>query len=159
MWFDNYFVFWTALTLIFAVPTLIFIPRHQYKHFFIFGFILGGFIDVLTIIFIGNLMGEFSYIAGPLMVFGIPILVPLAFTFVWMLFFYFLPVRIEFLIPYILGFSGFSILIGFVEQNLGYFKYNLGFTRGVIITGIVFLIWFSFSAWVYRHYLPLLPKN
>lgn len=155
--FDTNLVFWPALTLIFAIPTLIFIPRQEYKRFFIFGFILGGFIDILTIIFIGNLLGEFSYSAGPLEVLGIPLLVPLIFTFVWMNFLYFLPVRIEFLIPYILNFIGFSILVGFVEQNLGYFKYNFGFVHGAIMTGIVFAVWLSFSVWVYRHYLKLLP--
>lgn len=156
----NNLIFWAGLVIVFAVPTLIFIPRPEYKKFFIFGFILGGLVDVLSIVIIGELLGEFSYLAGPLMVWGIPILVPVTFTFVWMLFFYFLPLRLEFLIPYIIGFAGFAVLIGFVEQNLGYFQYHHGETRGALITLIVFLLWFSASAGIYRYYLPKLaaPK-
>jgi hypothetical protein len=150
-------IFWPFLAILFAIPTLIFIPLREYKRFFIFGFVLGGFIDIVTIIILGNLLNEFSYHAGPLMVFGIPIFIPLAFTFTWMNFFYFLPVRTEFLIPYVIGFSGFAVLIGFVEQNLGYFQYHHGPVRGAFITMAVFLLWFSFSAWIYRHYLPKLP--
>lgn len=146
------FIFWPCLAIIFGIPTLIFIPREQYKKFFIFGFVLGGLVDVITIIFIGNLLGEFVYIAGPLDAFGIPVFVPIAFTFVWMLFLFFLPMRIEFLIPYILGFSGFAVMLGIVEQNLGFFKYNHGDIRGSIFTGITFIIWFGVSAIIYRSY-------
>jgi hypothetical protein len=157
--FNNSLIFWPALAILFAIPTIIFIPRKEYKKFFIFGFIFGGLLDGVSIIIIGNLLGEFSYQAGPLMVSGIPIFIPLAFTFVWMTFFYFLPIRMEFLIPYIIGFTGFSVLMGFVEQNLGYFKFHHGFIRGVSMTTIVFLLWFSFSALVYRHYLPKLSST
>jgi hypothetical protein len=156
---DTNLIFWPGLAILFAIPTIVFIPRKEYKKFFIFGFILGGLLDVVSIIIIGNLLGEFSYLAGPLMVLGIPIFIPLAFTFVWMSFFYFLPIRMEFLIPYIIGFSGFAVLIGFVEQNLGYFKYHHGFIRGASMTAIVFVLWFSFSTWVYRHYLPKLSST
>lgn len=151
-------IFWPGLAILFAIPTLIFIPRKEYKKFFIFGFILGGMIDIFSIIVIGNLLGEFSYHTGRLTVMGIPIFIPLVFTFTWMLFFYFLPVRMEFLIPYIIGFSGFSVLIGFVEQNLGYFQYHHGFVRGASVTMSIFLLWFGFSAWVYRHYSSKLPS-
>lgn len=152
MTIDLSLIFWPGLAIAFGIPTLIFIPREQYKKFLIFGFVLGGFIDVITIIFMGNLLGEFTYIAGPLQAFGIPVFVPIAFTFVWMLFLFFLPFRIEFLIPYIIGFSGFAVLIGFVEQNLGFFKYNNGDTQGAIVTGITFIIWFGLSAIIYRRY-------
>lgn len=152
--FDLKLVFWPAYALIFAIPTLIFIPRHEYKRYFIYGFIFGGMIDVITIVVLGNIMGEFKYLAGPLMVKGIPLFVPLTFVFVWMLFFYFLPVRIGFLVPYIIGFSGFSILIGFILQNFGLFQYTHGFIRATFITGITFLFWFTVSAWVYLHYAP-----
>ncbi len=152
-------IFWPGLALLFAIPTIVFIPLKDYKKFFIFGFVLGGLVDIVTILFIGKLLGEFSYRSGPFVVLGIPIFIPLAFTFIWMAFFYFLPVRMEFLIPYIIGFSGFAVLVGFVEQNLGYFQYHHGFLRGAAITITVFTPWFSFSAWVYRHYLPKLPST
>ncbi|TCL75304.1 hypothetical protein EDC14_1003238 [Hydrogenispora ethanolica] len=155
----NNLLFWPGLAIGFAIPTIILIPRQEYKKFFIFGFILGGLVDVLSILVFGNLLGEFSYLAGPFMTMGIPIFVPVAFTFVWMLFLYFLPVRLEFLIPYIMGFAGFSVFIGAVEQNLGYFQYHRGLVRGSLTTLVVFLVWFSLSAWVYRHYLPKLDKS
>ncbi|EHQ92313.1 hypothetical protein [Desulfosporosinus youngiae] len=158
MAFDLNFIFWPGLAIAFGIPTLIFIPRENYKKFLLFGFVLGGFIDVFTIIILGNFLGEFTYIAGPLEAFGIPVFVPIAFTFVWMLFFFFLPVRVEFLIPYILGFSGFAVMLGFIEQNLGFFKFNHGDTRGAIVTIITFILWFAGSALVYRSYDNKLPE-
>lgn len=155
--FDLNFMFWLGLTIAFGIPTLIFIPRIEYKKFLLFGFVLGGFVDVFTIVFLGNLVGEFSYNAGPLEAFGIPFFVPIAFTFVWMLFFFFLPVRIEFLIPYILGFSGFAVLLGLVEQNLGFFNYHHGDIRGAILTIITFGVWYTGSAIIYRSYESKLP--
>ncbi|WP_407313074.1 hypothetical protein [Desulfosporosinus sp. SB140] len=157
MTIDLNFIFWPGLAIALGIPTLIFIPRQEYKKFLIFGFVLGGVIDVMTIIFIGNLLGEFSYIAGPLEAFGIPVFIPIAFTFVWMLFLFFLPFRIEFLVPYIIGFSGFAVMLGFVEQNLGFFKFNYGDTHGVIATIITFVVWFTGSALVYRNYYNKLP--
>ena len=158
MTIDPNYVFWPILAIAFGIPTLIFIPREEYKKFLIFGFVLGGFIDVFTIVLIGNFLGEFAYIAGPLEAYGIPVFVPLAFTFVWMLFLFFLPFRVEFLIPYILGFSGFAVMLGFVEQNLGFFKFNHGNTRGAILTIITFVVWFFCSALIYRSYYNKLPK-
>lgn len=154
---DPKLIFWPALAIAFGIPTLIFIPKNEYKKFLIFGFVLGGVIDVITIIVIGNFIGEFSYIAGPLQVFGIPVFVPIAFTFVWMLYLYFLPFRIEFLVPYIIGFSGFAVLLGFVEQNFGLFIYNYGNTHGVVVTIITFIIWFVASALIYQSYYNKLP--
>jgi hypothetical protein len=150
-------LFWPGLAILFLLPTLIFIPREEYKKYFIFGFVLGGLVDILTILVIGDWFGEFSYYAGPFMVSGIPIFIPLAFTFVWMIFLYFLPFRMEFLIPYIICFSWFSILVGLVEQNLGYFKFHKGFVRGALLTAVIFFAWFSVSAWIFRKYLPKLP--
>ena len=150
--FDLTTIFWPVLTIIFWIPTLIFIPRKEYKRFLIFGFILGGLLDVVSIILIGNIFGVFTYNAGPFQAFGIPIFIPLAFTFVWMLFLYFLPFRIELLIPYIIGFCGFSVLMGIIEQNLGLFKYHQGLILDLTITAAVFLVWFSLSAYVYRKY-------
>ena len=157
MTIDPNYIFWPGLAIVFGIPTLIFIPKEQYKKFLIFGFVLGGVVDVLTILFIGNLFGEFQYIAGPLEAFGIPVFIPIAFTFVWMLFLYFLPVRIEFLIPYILGFVGFGVLLGFVQQNLGFFQFGHGVTHTVISQVITFVIWFSASALIYRNYNEKLP--
>lgn len=156
---DWNYIFWPIYPLIFAVPTIIFIPRHQYKRYFLFGFIFGGLLDVISIVLIGNLFGEFRYKAGPFMVKGIPIFAPLAFTFVWMNFFYFLPLRREFQIPYIMGFTGFSVLIGFVLENLGFFEYTHGFVRGALMTSVTFVIWFGLSARVYLHYHQEIMKN
>lgn len=158
MTFDQNLIFWPGLAIVFGITTLIFIPREKYKKFLLFGFVLGGFIDVFTIIIIGNFLGEFAYIAGPLEAFGIPFFVPIAFTFVWMIFLFFLPFRIEFLIPYILGFAGFAVMLGFVEQNLGFFKFNHGDTRGAILTIITFALWFTGSALIYRRYYNKLPE-
>lgn len=157
MTIDPSFIFWPGLAMVFGILTLIFIPRERYKKFLLFGFVLGGVTDVLTIVLIGNWAGEFSYIAGPLEAFEIPLFIPISFIFVWMLYLFFLPVRLEFLIPYIIGFSGFSAILGFVEQNLGFFKYNYGDTHGAIVTIITFLVWFTVSALIYRGYDDKLP--
>ncbi|MDQ7093613.1 hypothetical protein REC12_08430 [Desulfosporosinus sp. PR] len=152
MTLDSNLIFWPGLVIVFGIPTLIFIPKEQYKKFLIFGFVLGGVVDVLTIVVIGNMMGEFHYIAGSLEAFGIPVFIPIAFTFVWMLFLYFLPFRVEFLIPYVIGFVCFAIMLGFVQQNLGFFQFEHGPTHAVISQVITFGIWFSASALIYRAY-------
>lgn len=157
MGFNMNLLFWPGIAIAFGIATLIVIPKKEYKKLFIFGFILGGIVDAITIILIGNFFGVFSYLAGPLQAFGIPFFMPITFTFVWMLFLFFLPFRIEFLIPYILGFSGMSVIIGFVEQNLGFFEYNYGTTNGVIITVITFILWFVLSAFIYRSYYDKMP--
>ncbi|MDX9871012.1 MAG: hypothetical protein RBT41_01170 [Clostridia bacterium] len=142
--------FWPLYILVFFIPTLLFIPRREYKGYFLYGFILGGMVDILTIVLLGNILGMFMYSDGPLVVQGIPIFIPIAFTFTWMLFLYFLPVQTTFLVVYITGFSGFAVLLGFVLQNLGYFTYSYGFTLSAFINFISFLLWFSLSAWIYR---------
>ena len=146
---DRNLIFWPLYLLVFFLPTLIFIPRKEYKMYLLYGLIFGGMIDALTILVIGNLWGQFRYIAGPLTALNIPIIAPLVFTFVWMLFLYFLPRRKSFLILYILGWTGFSTLIGPVLQNLGFFQINGGLTKAITIHVVTFLAWFTFSAWYF----------
>ena len=153
MTINSNLIFWPSLAIVFGILTLIFIPKEQYKKFLLFGLVLGAIVDAMTIIFIGSLLGKFYYNAGPLEVFGIPIFIPITFTFVWMLYLYFLPFRVEFLIPYIIGFTCFALMMGLVEQNLGFFTYNYhGIIQTVIGETIMFGIWFSASAYIYRTY-------
>jgi hypothetical protein len=157
---DLKLIFWPSLAIIFGISTLIFIPKEQYKKFLLFGLVLGAMVDAMTIIFIGNLLGKFYYNAGPLEAFGIPIFIPITFTFVWMLYLYFLPFRDEFLILYIIGFTVFALMMGLVEQNLGFFTYNYNGIIGTVIgETVMWAIWFSASAYIYRTYDKKLPSK
>ena len=71
---------------------------------------------------------------------------PITWAFVFMLFFYFLPVRKVFLVPYILIFSLLSYSVGLVMQNFGLFEY-IGIQK--YLAPFTFLIWYSVSAWVF----------
>jgi hypothetical protein len=92
-------------------------------------------------------VGRYTEI-GIFNVFGFNYLEPFAWTFVQMLFLYFLPVRKWFLYTYVLGFIGISIGFGYVIKNLGIIESDPTFTR--FVGPFIFLAWWSVSAWLFR---------
>lgn len=134
--------------LLFGVSAMIAIPKEHYKKFFIYGFIFGGIGDIITVLILGPALHLIKY--SNLGVFGILGLfsfwTPIAWTFTFMLFFYFLPVRKAFLYPYLIGFAMFALMVGWVLQNLGTFGYIGNY---IYFAPLVFLAWFSLSAWGY----------
>jgi len=63
-----------------------------------------------------------------------------------MIFFYFLPVRKAFLVPYILAFSLLNVAVGQVMTQFGLFEV-IGIQK--YLAPVVFVVWYSVSAWAY----------
>ncbi|MEJ6950353.1 hypothetical protein [Natronospora cellulosivora (SeqCode)] len=132
-----------------GAATVILIPRENYKHFFLYGLIFGGLADAFIVVFLTELnliqyknMGVFNVFDY------FSIWTPLTWMFVFMIFFYFLPVRKSFLIPYIIAFSVLNIATGRVMSQLGLFEL-IGIQK--YLSPFVFLLWYSISAWAYLH--------
>lgn len=134
--------------VLFGLATVVVIPRQVYKKFLIYGLIFGAILDVIFIIILGPILHLVKYIdMGPFSIFGIfSFWTPVAWMFAFMLFFYFLPVRKEFLYPYTVSFALFGYMVGLVLQGLGLFMYvgNYLYIAPLVLTG-----WFSLSAWAY----------
>jgi hypothetical protein len=133
------------ITFVFSITSLIFIPKKLYKKFFLYGLIFGGLMDSLVVIVLSLLkLIEFKNM-GYLNFHNLfPIVNPITWIFVFMLFFYFLPVNRGFFYLYILGFTLSGMLIGSLLSNLHLFEDHFPYFHPLI-----FLLEFLFSAWVY----------
>jgi hypothetical protein len=143
-------LFYLAFALIIGITAFIIIPKLLYKKFLLYGLVFGGIADAI-IANVCTITGIIRY--NGFGAFGLidtySILTPITWTFAFMLFFYFLPVRKGFLIVYILGWSAINYSVGIVMQNLHLFSY-LGI--GLYIAPIIFIVWYSISAYVFRRY-------
>ena len=141
-------IFFFVKALLFGIATVVVIPKHVYKRFLLYGFIFGAIGDVIVVILLGPILHLIEYRnMGVFDIFGIiSFWTPIAWMFAFMLFFYFLPVRKQFLYPYIVGFAAFGYMVGLVLQHLDMFRY-LG--NQIYFAPIVFILWFSIAAWVY----------
>ncbi|HBE78038.1 MAG TPA: hypothetical protein DDW65_09715 [Firmicutes bacterium] len=142
-------LFFPLFLLIALILTLIYIPRQQYKKYLIYAAITGGMGNMLLTL-IMRLLGLWSYTKiGVFNVFGFNYLEPFAWTFVQMIFLYFLPVRKWFLYAYVLGFTGLSVGFAYVIKNLGIIaEFNPTLTQ--FMSPLIFLAWWSGTAWFYR---------
>ncbi len=141
-----YFVF-PIFAIITGVSALLLIPKEKYKHYFLYGFIFGGVLQIL----IASILTTLDLIQyknmGPFNVMGLfSIWTPIAWMFAFTIFFYLLPTRKAFLLPYIIAFAALSYSVGLIKESLGTFEY-LGFYR--YPAPINFLVWYSVSAWAY----------
>ena len=109
--------------------------------------LFGGILDVISIVIFAPMQQIRFLNMGPFEVLGIiPAPVPITWMFDFGIFFYLMPRRMTFLIPYVLAFTGFSYVIGIIMEYYGLFQY-LGSMRYWAV--LVFLVWYSFSAWVF----------
>lgn len=144
----------SMIYLIFAalagVTFLLVIPKERYKRYLLWGFIFGGIGDTLVVVLLSSLnliqyknMGVFN-------IFGLfSFWTPLTWTLVFSVFFYLMPVRKVFLVPYILYWGALSYSVGLVMQSFGLFEY-IGIHRYLSMP--TFLLWYTVSAWVYLKY-------
>lgn len=142
-------LFYPLFLCIALILTLVYIPRPQYKKYLIYAAATGGLGEMIIAIILNTLfnMGHYTRI-GIFNIFGYNYLSPFVWTFLQMLFLYFLPVRRGFLSAYILGFVGISIGFGYMIENLGIFVFNPTFYRW--ISPIIYLTWWSGTAWFFR---------
>lgn len=143
---DRSYIFF-AKAVLFGVVAVITVPREKYKHFALWGFVFGVIGNLVQVVIfpmfhlmkysnMGNfdILGRFSFWT------------PFAWMFAFMVFFRFLPVRKLFLALYILGFSIFGFMVGWVLQNFELYFY-LG--KYVYFSPLVYGVWFSLGAWAY----------
>lgn len=140
-------IYYPIFAIIVILGALLLIPKNSYKKYFIYGLMFGGIGDsVIAVLY--NYFGLIKYKEmGPFNIMNIfSFWTPITWAFIFMLFFYFLPVRKVFLIPYILIFSLLNYSVGLVMQNIGLFEY-IGIQK--YLAPFTFVIWYSVSAWVF----------
>jgi hypothetical protein len=137
-----------AFTFLAVSTALIIIPKQLYKRFFLYGAIFGGMGDAVVVTILSKFFHLIQYKGmGYFNVFGLfSIWTPITWTFAFMVFFYLLPIRKLFLIPYLLILTFFNYSVGLVLQSMGLFEY-IGIEK--YLSPFIFLAWYSIAAWVY----------
>lgn len=141
-------IYYPIFGIITILGALLLIPKNQFKKYFIYGLIFGGLGDAI-IATLYTTLGLIKYKEmGPFNIMNIfSLWTPVTWAFAYTIFFYFLPVRKVFLVPYVLIFSFLNFSVGLVMQNFGMFEY-IGIQK--YLAPFTFLIWYSISAWVYQ---------
>ncbi len=144
--FDTSYIY-LFLAIGVGAAALLVIPKKHYKHYFLYGLLFGGVGDILLAT-IFTYAGWIKYKnMGPFNVLGLfSFWTPITWMFAYTIFFYFLPVRKVFLIPYLLAFAGLNYGTGLFMENFGLFQYY-GINR--YVAPLTFFAWYSISAWVY----------
>lgn len=133
-------------TLIFS---LLLIPQKKYREYLMYGFLVGGFIDVVAVMLLQNLLGIIWFKnQGVFYVLGHHALSPLGWTLAVMLFLYFIPRRRSFLYFYIVSWSFLSIGFGYIAQNADLFDFQDWYYP--IPALITFVIRWIFAAWLFN---------
>jgi hypothetical protein len=146
----NKVLFFPVFLFVALILTLIYIPRRRYKKYLIYAVITGGLGNMILTVIINHVFGVAHYTQiGIINIFGYNFLEPFAWTFVQMLFLYFLPVRKWFLYAYVLGFVGISVGFGYMIKNLGIIIENKPIFSQ-FIGPFVFLAWWSGTVWFFR---------
>ncbi len=136
------------LTIMFIL-TLIFIPRHQYKQYLVYGFLIGGLGDAVVVTIMQNLLGVMWFKnQGLFSVMGHHALSPPSWTVTFMLFLYFLPKRRSFLYPYILTWSLYSVGYSYVVRNAELYDFRPWLMP--YVGCFIFLGWWGFAAWLFQ---------
>lgn len=142
-------MFELSFYLLFAVTiglaTIILIPRNLYKKYLLYGLLFGGIGDSILVTII-HFLGYLNYKnLGVTSLFGIfSFWTPIAWTFYFMLFFYFLPRRKVFLAPYVLVFVALNYSVGTVMIQSGLYEV-IGIYK--YIQPFIYLAWCSISVW------------
>lgn len=143
--FELSFYFLFAATI--GLVTVIAIPRNLYKKYLLYGLMFGGIGDSLLVAII-HFLGYLNYKnLGATSLFGIfSFWTPIAWTFYFMLFFYFLPVRKVFLVFYVLVFVLLNYAVGTVMSQSGLYEV-IGIYK--YIQPFIYLVWCAISAWAF----------
>lgn len=144
---DRSYIF-MLFTFMVGIVFFLLVPKGQYKRYLLYGIVLGGFVHGITAT-ISTYMGLIRYInLGPFNILGIiPAWTPLAWSFSFGVFFYLMPRRRTFLIPYLLAFTALDYIVGLVLEAYGLFMYIGSYRYFALVT---FLVWYSAAAWIYR---------
>ena len=144
-------MFELSFYLIFAIAlglmSFLLIPRNLYKKYFLYGLLFGGIVDI-AFVSLFHFMGFIIYKnMGATSIFGIfSFWTPITWTFYFMIYFYLLPVRKAFLVPYVLISVALNYSVGLVMSQsalyevIGVYKY---------IQPFVYLMWSVITSWVF----------
>lgn len=140
--------FYSIFAAITGLATFILIPRNLYKKFFLYGLMFGGIGDSVLASLV-HFIGFLNYKnMGVTSIFGIfSFWTPITWTFYFMIFFYFLPVRKYYLVPYVLIFVAMNYSVGMVMSQSGLYEI-IGVYK--YIQPFVFLAWCTISAWTFH---------
>lgn len=139
--------------LIFAgfigVASIILIPKEKYKKFFIYGILFGALADTVIVAIFSKWLNIFNYKnMGPFNILGLySVWTPMAWTFMFAIYLYLLPVRKVFLVPYVLTFFGLNVAAGMVLTAFGLFEYTAPYNK--YIDMVIFITWLTVAAWAY----------
>ncbi len=146
MFVDKSYIFMLFTFIVGAIFFLL-VPKAQYKRYLLYGIVLGGFVHGF-IASASSYMNLLKYTnMGPFSVLGvIPAWTPIAWSFSFAVFFYLMPRRRAFLIPYLLAFTGLDYIVGLVLEAYGLFTYIGSYRYFALLT---FLVWYSVAAWIF----------
>lgn len=144
-------MFELSFYLIFAIAlglmSFLLIPRNLYKKYFLYGLLFGGIVDIaLASLF--HFMGFINYKnMGATNILGIfSFWTPITWTFYFMIYFYLLPVRKAFLVPYVFISVALNYSVGMVMSQSGLYEV-IGVYK--YIQPFIFLIWSVITAWIF----------
>lgn len=130
-----------------TVATLVVIPKNLYKKYLLYGLILGGLGEAISVTMATYLGLIRYYFLPPFSIFNIfSVWTPVTFMFVFSVFLYLMPVRKLYLIFYILGWTMLNYSVGLVLNQFGLFEYK---GAGKFIAPIWFASWYILAAWIY----------
>jgi len=138
--------------------SLIMIPRDLFKEYFMYGFLIGGLGDVISVTVFQNMLGLIQFEnQGIFNVLGHHALSPIGWTLAIMLFLFFLPQRKPFLIAYVVSWAFMAVGFGYIVHNVGLFYFKSWFYP--IPAYFVFLAEMSFAAWLFLKTSTVIDNN
>lgn len=117
--FGNYLLY-PLFAGIVGISFLLIVPKEHYKRYLLWGLVFGGIGDALTV----SLLTQLNLIQyknmGPFNIFNLfSIWTPITWALTFSIFFYLMPVRKVFLVPYIITFTALNYSVGLVMQSMG----------------------------------------
>ncbi|MFZ7104310.1 MAG: hypothetical protein ACOWWO_16865 [Peptococcaceae bacterium] len=141
-------LFYPVFLFMVFVLSLIYIPKQDYKEYFIYGVLMGGLGDVISVGIFQNLLHVIWFKnMGIFNALGQNLLSPPSWVFVIMLFLRFLPRRRYFLVFYVLTVAMSSVGYGILVRNAGLFDYRSWFYP--VVSFFVFLAWWCTATWLF----------
>lgn len=146
------YIIYILYTAAIAVIVLAMVPKNEIRRLAFYGVGFGALVDVLFVITLTHgfkAAGYFNF--GPLAAFGIPFFPPIAWSFFFVAFLYFLPKQRPWNYAFSLLAAAFSTLFSNVLANLGIFGWwKVG---GLVIPYILYATWFTTVTYIYQNVL------
>ncbi|WP_075364798.1 hypothetical protein [Desulfosporosinus metallidurans] len=150
--------FYPSYLLLAIIIVLTYIPKKDFKEYFIYGFILGGLGDVVVVGLFQNLLNIIWFKnAGIFYVLGQNLLSPPSWILTVIIYLRFLPRRQPFLYIYVLTFALFSVAYGYLVHNVGLFDFRPWFYP--FFSYLTFLIWWSIITWIFNKTSSLTQRD